>query len=149
MLDLSMFAQPSAALFVGMWVVASGPDKGRIRSRVECERGMEGEQVRENSRLVEGFYDTHTTYIDDDDLAVARPKITEDTEFHIKADGVDEVVISAPNGTEVQNERRAVVGYITDGSFEFSTTIPETYNYTFIPPFPYQEQTIKVVANAN
>lgn len=87
------------------------------------------------------------THMVDGNYLVERPKLFAVEAIDIAADGVEEVRQPIPAGTVVifQLERHIAE---SDEDFEFSTAIHGEFVFSVRPPFPYQPQTVTVIANA-
>ena len=84
-----------------------------------------------------------THYVDLNTLSIEeRPVFGLDDEYEITDDDIDSVVLTVPNPTTVKfNDQEYIV---TDGTFEFTSSMKGAYELSFTSDFPYIPQTIKV-----
>ncbi|WP_173087384.1 hypothetical protein [Devosia sp. 1635] len=119
---------------------------GEIRCQVG---GLQTAQqnTREGEAILKGRWDDGRWYA----LAgspVPRPMLFPRPTMGLPADGV--AVLRADNvpaGTRVRVDR-GEWGPIDDGVFEFVTAIAGEYAIDLEPPFPFQHQTVRVIAHA-
>lgn len=132
---------------------------GRIMWSVAVPMNEAGNQAARGKEqyVVEGKFDPNTTYFVKG-APENRPLLFEVTEYAIKADGLNEVVLLIPDGSvtiqvtdrrdprfpERAGEHRVIVEI--DGSLEFSAAKPGTYSFDVEPPFPYQKQRVTITA---
>lgn len=96
--------------------------------------------------LLIGSADRTTQYVDVGTVQiVARPLFYADTEFHVLADGVSQLEFKLPPGTIVRQEGEAVT--LPDGHLGFGSAVEGEFSLEIAPPFPFQVQTLKVVAD--
>lgn len=99
----------------------------------------------EGCTAVEGRYNDATQSYDfENQSPIDRPKLFEATEFAISADGEDSVSLELPVGTKALINWQEHV--IEDGLLEISSPVPATIDIIIWPPFPHQQQKLKVVA---
>lgn len=124
--------------------------RGAITSRIEAVLSVDAWGTAyagpESSYLVPGEFDAATQWFDDGVLA-DRPTLADEAAAII-ADGIDTFSLPIPPNGEVvylTGGRQAVD--VSDGRFEFQTTVPGVYAFEF-DCFPYRKQTITVTAHA-
>lgn len=118
-------------------------ETGRIlRSCGVIESDVPAQSRAPNEIILEGTFDARTRRYDGSAI-VERPLLFS-SDYHIAADGLDTLTLAIPAGTTLEWDGQAQI--IEDGSFEFSTVDPGESRFTFWLPFPYQRQTIRVIA---
>lgn len=103
-----------------------------------------------NEIVMEGTFFDNEYYVVEHE-AVPRPALLSDTMISIKADGVDEFVISdVPAGTVITIKppgKDWIVDTVDDGEYVFTTMEPNRYGLEVLPPFPYKHQTGEIHAS--
>lgn len=94
-----------------------------------------------NQAIIEGNWDCAKFYLLDGAM-IARPLITEQTDFEIVPDGLDTVSLPLAEGTKVYDRQEIQTTIAAD--FEFSHCVAGVYEFTLQPPFPYQTQQIRI-----
>ena len=90
--------------------------------------------------------DTSRFYMPDDQV-VERPCVFENNLITIPADGETKVRVDLPAGTIVRygGETRTADA---EEMFEFSSAVPGEFVFSVEGPFPYQPQTVRIIADA-
>ncbi|MHB1086460.1 MAG: hypothetical protein ACYCZ0_01805 [Minisyncoccota bacterium] len=117
-----------------------------LQNRWPIQNGSGGfDIVAVNSRIIiEGKFDGRTQYWRNN-AVVDRPTLCRKLQREIAASGSDRLSVGkVPPGTIVVVDGDEY--QVDDGVFEFTTAHPGTYKIVLRPPFPWQQQTLTVVA---
>ncbi|SFV33139.1 hypothetical protein SAMN05216456_1898 [Devosia crocina] len=132
-------------MFFTIYEPSMGPKTGPIVAAYESEEGHDVEAVLKPGQVVlRGVQSDPSLHSVRYGKVTDRPKVAEDR-YEVPADGNSEVSFDLPQGTEIWHEGEQLTG---EGPFVFRVAVPGTYGFAILPPFPYRQQFVEIVAHA-